>query len=238
MSANRFAEALEDCRVADELDPNNSKILHRLARVYTNLGRPSEALDVYARINPPATARDKAPALSMQQHLRQAEAALRDDASGSMVLPALDQAERGLGPGVETPRKWRLMRGEAYLKMGNVNVLGDAQNVVMSLLLSNGNDPDALVLRGRILYAQGENEKAMQHFRQALGFDPDFKDAVKYLRMVQRLERLKEEGNSFFKIARYREAIEVYSRALEVDPLNKGTNSKILQNRALCYVRV
>lgn len=238
MSANRFIEALEDCKEADELDPNNMKILLRLGRLYTNLGRPDEALTVFSQINPPASAKDKQPAISMQQHLRQAEEQLRSGTSGSMVVHALDQAERGLGAGADRPRKWKLMRGEAYLKMGNVNSLGDAQNVAMSLLRNNNQDPDALVLRGRILYAQGDNEKAIQHFRQALNCDPDFKDAVKYLRMVQKLERMKEEGNASFKAGKYQEAVDVYTRALAVDPSNKGTNSKILQNRALCYTRL
>ena len=238
MSAGQYAAALEDCKVADELNPDDPKILHRLARIYTFLGRPGEALDVYTRIQPSATATDKAPALTMHQHIQQAEAALKDGTSGSMVIHALDQAEKGLGNLVETPRKWKLLRGEGYLKMGNVNSLGDAQTVAMSLLRSNSNDPEALVLRGRILYAQGENDKAVQHFRQALSCDPDFKDAVKWLRMVQKLDRMKEEGNNYFKSSRFQQAVDTYTQALEVDPANKGTNSKILQNRALCYIKV
>ncbi|KAF2101905.1 TPR-like protein [Rhizodiscina lignyota] len=237
MSANRYSEALEDAKVADELEPNSAKILLRLARIYTSLGRPQEALDVYSRIDPPVSAKDMQPATTMMQHIKLAEDQLRDGTSGSMVIHALDQAERGLGSGVDRPRKWRLMRGEAYLKMGNVNALGDAQTVAMGLLRNNNQDPEALVLRGRALYAQGENDKALQHFRQALSCDPDFKDAVKYLRMVQKLSRMKEEGNDHFKRGRYEEAIDVYTEALEVDPTNKGTNSKILLNRALCYLK-
>lgn len=220
------------------MNPGDAKILHRLARVYTFLGRPQDALDVYDTIQPPASATDKAPAAAMQQHLQQAEASLRDGTSGSMVIHALDQAEKGLGVGVDRPRKWKLMRGEAYLKMGNVNSLGDAQNVAMSLLRNNSQDPEALVLRGRILYAQGENDKAVQHFRQAINCDPDFKEAVKWLRTVQKLDRMKEEGNTHFKMGRFQQAVDVYTQALEVDPTNKGTNSKILQNRALCYIKV
>jgi DnaJ family protein C protein 7 len=55
--------------------------------------------------------------------------------------------------------------------------------------------------------------------------------------MVQKLERMKEEGNTAFKSGRFQEAIEIYGKALEIDPSNKLTNSKILQNRALCHSR-
>ncbi|MCJ1351470.1 MAG: hypothetical protein MMC33_001454 [Icmadophila ericetorum] len=238
MSANKFYDALEDAKQADELEPGNPKVLHRIARIYTSLGRPSEALEVYDKIDPPASAKDKAIAVSMHSHIRLAEAAVRDGTAGSMILHALDLADRGLGPGVERPRKWTLLRGEAYLKMGNINSLGDAQSVAMSLLRINSKDPEALVLRGRALYAQGDNNKALQHFRQALNCDPDFKDAVKYLRMVQKLDKMKEEGNTAFKAGRYEEAVKLYGQALEIDSQNKGINSKILQNRAMASIKL
>jgi DnaJ family protein C protein 7 len=238
ISNGQYNDALNDCLRADELDPQNPKILLRLARVYTSLGRPQDALSTYARIQPAPSAKDLAPAKSMLQHIEVAEDALKNGTTGSMALHALDQAEKLLGLGAMKPRKWQLMRGEAYLKMGNVNALGDAQNIAMSLLRNNSQDPEALVLRGRALYAQGENEKALQHFRQALNCDPDYRDAVKYLRMVQKLDRMKADGNADYKAGRWQAAIDKYSEALEVDPLNKGTNSKLLQNRALCRVQL
>jgi DnaJ family protein C protein 7 len=238
MAATSYGLALDDCKLADDLEPGNPKVLHRMAKIYTSLGRPQEALMVYDRIQPAATAKDKVPALQMQSHIQQAEDSLRTGTTGSMAIHAIEQAERGLGYLAQPPRKWKLLRGEANLKMGNVNSLGEAQNIAMSLLRNNNADPDALVLRGRALYATGENEKAMQHFRQALQCDPDFKDAVKYLRMVQKLDRMKDEGNGHFKMGRYQQAIDVYSTALDVDPLNKSTNSKILNNRAMCYSRL
>lgn len=240
MSANRFEEALEDSKEAEELDASNVKVMHRLARIYVSLGRPSEALDALDRISTmqPVTHQEKASAAAMQSHVEQAATAVREGTAGSMAIHALDMAERGLGVGVEKPRKWQLIRGEAYLKMGNANALGEAQSVAMSLLRKNDKDPEALVLRGRALYGQGNNEKALQHFRQALNCDPDFRDGVKYLRMVQKLDRLKEEGNVAFKSGKHRQAVDLYSQALEVDPSNKGTNSKILQNRAMASIKI
>ncbi|KAK4554835.1 hypothetical protein LTR86_007983 [Recurvomyces mirabilis] len=238
MAAGKWLQALDDCKQADELEPDNAKIMHRLAKIYTALGRPGEALDVYDRIQPTATAKDRKAAQDMRHHIEQAQDSIKTGTSGSMVLHALDQAEKGLGIAVSAPRKWKLLRGEAYLKMGNVNSLGSAQNLAMDLLRANSADPEALVLRGRALYTQGENEKAIQHFRQALNCDPDFKDAVKYLRMVQKLDRMKDEGNTHFKAGRYQQAVELYTSALEVDPQNRGTNSKILNNRAMCYSKM
>lgn len=240
MGANRFAEAFSDAQAATSLDPSNVKNLNRLARIYTSLGRPTEALETLDRVSSQQTGlpQDRVLASNMRSHIEQAESALKSGTSGSMAIHALDQAERGLGSGVETPRRWRLLRGEAYLKMGNANALGEAQNIAMSFLRKNSKDPEALVMRGRALYGQGENEKALQHFREALNCDPDFRDGVKWLRLVQKLDRLKEEGNVAFKAARYRQALEVYGKALEVDPSNKTINAKILQNRAMASLKV
>lgn len=238
MSNGSYEAALEDCSRAVDLDPSNPKFLLRLARIYTSLGRADEALTTFGRIQPPPSAKDMAPAREMQHHFKAATDALNTGTSGSMVLHALDQAERFLGIGAPKPRKWQLMRGAAYLKMGGVNSLGEAQNVAMSLLRNNSSDPEALVLRGRALYAQGENDKAIQHFRKALSGDPDYREAVKFLRIVQKLDRMKEEGNTDYKAGRWQAAFDKYTQALDVDPTNKGTNSKLLQNRALCRLKL
>ncbi|KAI1742227.1 hypothetical protein F4680DRAFT_44445 [Xylaria scruposa] len=238
MSDGQYDAALEDCSRAVDLDPQNPKFLLRLARIYTNLGRPDEAITTFSRIHPPPSAKDMIAAKEMQHHMKAAQDALNSGTSGSMVLHAIDQAEKLLAPGATRPRKWQLMRGNAYLKMGGVNSLGEAQNVAMSLLRQNSQDPEALVLRGRALYAQGENEKAIQHFRKALSGDPDFRDAVKWLRIVQKLDRMKEEGNADYKAGRWQAAFDKYSSALDIDPGNRGTNSKLLQNRALCRLKL
>lgn len=238
MSNGQYGPALDDCQRAVDMDSTNGKYLLRLARIYTSLGRPEEALLTFGRISPPPSAKDMAAAKEMKHHVKAAQDALDTGTSGSMTLHGLDMAERLLGPGAIKPRKWQLMRGNAYLKMGGVNSLGEAQNVAMSLLRQNSQDPEALVLRGRALYSQGENDKAISHFKQALACDPDFRDAVKWLRTVQKLDRMKEEGNREFKARRWQAAFEKYSSALEVDPTNRGINSKLLQNRAQVRIKL
>jgi DnaJ family protein C protein 7 len=238
MGSNKYYDALEDIKRADTMDSGNPKFLLRLARIYTSLGRPKEAIDVYNMIQPAVSTKDQAPAINMLQFLTQAEASLQEGTAGSMIIYALDQAAKGLGSGIDTPRRWKLMRAEAYLKMGNLNALGEAQNSVISLLRSDPSDPEALTLRGRIFYAQGDNDRALTHFRQAVSSDPDCKAAIQCYRMVQKLDKLKAEGNDFFKSGKIKDAVDKYTQALQIDTSNKLTNAKILQNRALCYIKV
>lgn len=235
MADGRYESALEDCKRAVDLDPNNPKILLRLARIYTNLGQPEEAMVTFQRIRPPPSIKDMTQAKEMLQYIKSAQQGLQEGRGPSMVLHALDMAERLLGTGARKPRKWQLMRGEAYLQMGGVNSLGEAQNVATNLLRNNSQDPEALVLRARGLYGQGENDKAIRVLQMAISCDPDFRDAIKWLKIVRNLNRMKEEGNAEYKARRWQAAIDKYAAALAVDPSNKATNSKILQNRALCY---
>ncbi|KAK7740528.1 hypothetical protein SLS53_005371 [Cytospora paraplurivora] len=235
MADGRYESALEDCKRAVDLDSNNPKILLRLARIYTNLGQPEEAMVTFQRIRPPPSIKDMTQAKEMLKYIKSAQQGLQEGKGPSMVLHALDMAERLLGPGARKPRKWQLMRGEAFLQMGGVNSLGEAQNVATNLLRNNSQDPEALVLRARGLYGQGENDKAIKVLQMAISCDPDFRDAIKWLKVVRNLNKMKEEGNAEYKARRWQTAIEKYSAALEVDPANKTTNSKILQNRALCF---
>ncbi len=238
MSAGNYLSALEDCKRAADLDPQNAKILLRLARIYTSLGQPEDAILTFGRIHPPPSAKDMAVAKELLHHVNAARDALENGTAGSMVLHALERAGKLLGASALQPRKWQLMRGEAYLKMGGDNNIGEAANIAISLLRSNNKDPEAITLRGRVLYAQGDNTQAERHFRIAIEMDPDMKSAIKWLRIIQRLDRTKEEGNKEYKAGNWQVAIEKYTSALGIDPSNRGINAKLLLNRALCRIKL
>ncbi|KAJ5435867.1 Tetratricopeptide-like helical [Penicillium cf. griseofulvum] len=238
MSAKQFPNALEDVQRSNDLDPNNPKIMHRWAKILTSLGRPAEALDVLSRIQPPVAATDRAAAEKMLRFVTQAEETIAEDRGVSMVIYCLDQARQGLGQGVREPRKWTLLAAEAHLRLNNVNSLGKAQDIAISLLRENSQDPDAMMIRARAFYALGETEQAQKLLKVCLGLDPDMKQAIKLLRIVQKLARTKEEGNNAFKAKDYRGAIDLWAQALEVDPSNKDMNAKILGNRAQAYINL
>ena len=94
----------------------------------------------------------------------------------------------------------------------------------------------ASAIRAKAYYGQGDNEQAVKYTRMSLQLDPDNKKAFTLLRLVQKLVRTKEEGNAAFKAKDYKRAVELYTQGLEIDPTNKDTNSKLLQNRAQAHI--
>lgn len=207
-----------------------------MARILTNLGRPTEALDVLSQIQPPASATDRAAPEKMKRFITQAQETLGEERGLSMVLFCLDQARQLLGKGVKEPRKWTLLEAEAQLKMANDNSFRKAQDIAMSMLRENNQDPDALLIRARAFYGLGDTDQTLKLLKMCLGLDPDMKQAIKLLRTVQKLVRTKEEGNAAFKVKDYKKAVDLYTEAVQLDTKNKDMNAKILQNRAQAHI--
>jgi DnaJ family protein C protein 7 len=249
ISANKYDLALNDSLQANRLDHANDKILHRLARIYTSLGRPQDALETYARIPGGASAKDTSLAKTAISAIKSAERAIEEEGgSGTMALWNLDHAKQTLGSGVPWPRRWQILRARANLKIGSANSLGEVQGIATSMQRESSNDAEALVLAGRALYLRGEPkshpgaksdfQKAEACFKQAIAMDPDMIEALTSLRLMRRLEKAKEDANSVFKAKRYSEAVKAYSDALLVDPTAKMTNAKLLGNRAMARMRI
>ena len=67
-----------------------------------------------------------------------------------------------------------------------------------------------------MLFLCGKLPQAIQHVQQALRLDPGHVNAQKLRKRVKEVERLKEEGNTFFKTGKFEEAIDKYTEALDV----------------------
>ena len=245
MSDNRFQAALGDCLTANRLDPDNDKILHRLARIYTSLGRPEDALSVYSRI-PNASATDTGAAKKAKHSIEMAETQLNKvDGDGKQALWNIDQAKQTLGYGTPMPRRWQVLRAKANLMIGSSNALGEVQGIAQTLMRDNPMDAEAMTLAGRAFYLKDEKgvgksdyQRAEDCFRKALSFDPDMSDARDQLRTMKKLERAKNEANDLYKRSQWSAAVTAYTSCLEIDPSNRITNAKILGNRALARSKI
>lgn len=107
-----------------------------------------------------------------------------------------------------------------------------------SLIRLDSQNPDALYLRARVFYSQGDNTKTAAHCVEALRCDPDFKKARDLLKMSRAIENKKEEGNQCFKANMLQDAYEAYTAALAIDPENEHMNSRLYSNRAAVLQKV
>ncbi|KAK9235490.1 hypothetical protein V1525DRAFT_409872 [Lipomyces kononenkoae] len=242
MQIGAYERALEDCSKSlelsqqkpDEFGSNVQKTLLRIGKIQTALGNYDEAIDTFSKISPPASAGDVQTAYEMRQYIAQAEA-MAAGGNGKLAQHAIIGAEKLLGLNVTAPRKWRLLKAKCYIESGE---LDQAASIAVNLLREDKQDSDALVLRGRVLYAQGDNTKAATHFMEALRVDPDHGLARDLLRTSRELEKKKNLGNDAFKRGDLQTALELYSEALSIDKCNKGTNSKLYSNRATVNMRL
>ena len=78
------------------------------------------------------------------------------------------------------------------------------------------NSPDALTLRGLVLFLTAKTAQALTHVTSALRLDPGHEPAQRLRKRVKDVERLKEEGNVAFKGGSLEAAVALYGEALEV----------------------
>lgn len=110
--------------------------------------------------------------------------------------------------------------------------------MAVSCMMADSTSADAVYVRGLCLYYGDSLEKGLTHFQRALALDPEHANAKLMRVKAKKLKEKKENGNNFFKSGKFREALVMYSEALEVDPLNTETNSKLFYNRALMNSKI
>ncbi|QRW16806.1 F-box/WD repeat-containing protein pof7 [Rhizoctonia solani] len=215
MALKKFSQALSDCQTAASLQSANPvpKTLLRLARFTLR----SEMF--------PHDVRKRAEGLEL--HLKRFKDAKDKNEWGAARL-ALEQAVEAVEGDV--PVQWRCWRVECEVARGSWT---GAQNAVSDALRLAPNSSEVLTLRGLILFLTNQIPKAIQHAQQALRLDPDCTPARQLLRRAKEVERVKEEGNTFFKAGRLGEAVERYGEALELkqlEPALEDTNASLALN--------
>lgn len=79
---------------------------------------------------------------------------------------------------------------------------------------------------------------AKKHCQMVMQKDPDNKRSRDMFKLVKKLLRSKEEGNTHFKQGKNKEAIEAYTACLALDETNDAWNSTLFCNRAAARMKL
>lgn len=241
MSLQNYRYALEDCNRANTMQSSlpNVKTLTRLARCHFQLGDLDSSKSTLERALKLVSKDATAVSLLIQvertrQHI-DSFYRFRQENSFHMANIALDKASAEV---TTVPLSWRLLRGDLLLKRGQAD---KANGVATDTLRLFPNDPEAHILRAKVLIELGSDlNRAVQHGQAALRSDPEHRIAASLIRSCRKMERAKEEANTAFKAGNTEEAIELYTKALDLAsegayPGDQGQEGKANGYRAVLY---
>lgn len=243
MGLKRYSQALADMQAATASGPANPKSLIRLARCYLACGQPypsratlTPLLTSSPPLDPPVLAevkRELGRVDSLSSNLEKIQAA-RDRKDHSMVLIGLDRLERECDGGLGGSKEWRAWKVEALVGKRRFD---EAATLASDLLRAHPADPEALYLRGMIMFHEGNLSSAIKHAQEALRCDPDFTKARTLLRTAKSIEATKEEGNRLFKAGDSKAAVEKYDEAIKLAEENQSVRITLLSNKAAALLK-
>lgn len=103
---------------------------------------------------------------------------------------------------------------------------------------SERSSDEMIYLISKCFYYEGNYEKAKTSLKNLLKRTNDNNKYNKLYQNVIHSEEHKEKANNIFKSGNYQEAINEYTKLIEIDPQNKNFNATIIANRALCYQKL
>eukprot|EP00538_Stauroneis_constricta_P002216 CAMPEP_0119550058 /NCGR_PEP_ID=MMETSP1352-20130426/3662_1 /TAXON_ID=265584 /ORGANISM="Stauroneis constricta, Strain CCMP1120" /LENGTH=502 /DNA_ID=CAMNT_0007595805 /DNA_START=138 /DNA_END=1646 /DNA_ORIENTATION=+ len=207
----RFMDALGDLTKALEVDPSNLDYRTQKAKLLKSLGQCDQAVIELQQISdPPADVRELMDeSKQCEQDIAQAQAALLNRQyreAAMMFQSALRHVEQA------SDLLWQ--KAQALFEVGDYyGVISDTGQI----LKQHAQHLDAYRLRGQAYTWLGEHELAIKHFREGLKLDPEHKGCKEGHKFVKNIERKKKRGDDAYAAGNYKDAIENYWNAINVD---------------------
>lgn len=230
MMKKEYLKALEDARTANSLDSKFTKGYIRAAKCYIATGQTNNALQALHQ------ARELEPKSKViLEELKKVHIMVDLEEQSSRAYEKSDYRKvqycsRCLLDYAPDCLSYKSLNAEVLALSQNFS---EAQILVNEILRKDQHNLEALYVRGICLYYQDQTERALSLFQQLLRTAPDFQKAKECYKKAKSLEATKQAGNDAFRNQDYTKATDLYTQALNIDSLNKLTNSKLYCNRAL-----
>jgi len=213
----KYKEAFSDLTAALHLNPKSKSALGPRAKLGLQLGRCQEAVKDFKElklINSEAKElKDEAKASQCHSHLMMAD---RYESAGQ-IQGAKDSLSKAL-EFAENSHDLHLRRARFQILLGDYYAAVADSGRCIKL---ESNSLDALEVRGNAYYKLNEHEMAMNHWRQALHFDPEHKGVKDHYRRLKKIEKSMNRGDSASEQSDHTAAINHWKIAIEVDSDHK-----------------
>ncbi|XP_076459361.1 dnaJ homolog subfamily C member 7-like isoform X2 [Babylonia areolata] len=224
----KYRDGLSDAQNAVQIDPTFVKGYIREGKCHMKLGNSMAASNSFHRVleldpnNAVAVTE-----LKGVKQLQEMESKVELNFVRGDHRTALYCLDRCLD---HSPACYRLkvQKAEALALLGRHQ---QAQELANDVILRDALNADALYVRGLSMLYQDQTDRAFQHFQQVMRLAPDHRKAKDAYQRAKKLRTQKEAGNTAFREGRMQEAFDLYTQALQIDPQNSCTNSKLYCNR-------
>jgi len=262
LSLRNYDEALKLMRKAAELEPDNGINHFKLFRVHSRMRKHTDALGSITKaveLDPSNNSYRRSKAKLLKQ-LGQCDIAVTelksikgDDSeeykklfeeasecesdifhAGHAMLnedyySASQYFQRAISH-VEEASDLMFQKAEALYELGDYyGVISDTGQV----LKQHPQHLEAYRLRGDAYGRLGEHDAAIQHYREALKFDPEHKGCKAGHKHIKKIEKKRKKGDDAYDKGNFEEAIQFWNQAVEIDPthsaFNRPTQLKIVK---------
>jgi DnaJ family protein C protein 7 len=229
LQLSNFQEALRDCNRALETSPNFAKAFFRAGQALLGLGRIEEAEMRFRRGYEISKDKSFVPEIEKTGKIKSLVAIASQQEQKKKLAEALKTYEDLLKLCPQAI-PFKVKKAELLLETKQYK---EASSIAVDILQNDDpSNAEAMFIKGRCYYYEGNPAQATAMLRNALSMDPDNVKIQQFRRHIQKLEQAKEEANKLFREGSLDAAYQKYTEALELDPLNNAFNSQLYNNRA------
>lgn len=212
--ARKYSDALNAITTALELEPANGSYRIQKAKLLKSLGQCDRAVVEYQEIKDQDVGSLLEEAKECERDIATAEQAMsQGDYSAASQL--YSQVMRH----VEQASDLLFAKATALFHTGDYyGVISDTGKI----LKVHPKHLEAYELRGQAYVRLGEHDAAIQHFREALKFDPEHKGCKNAHKFVKSIEKKKKKADQAFDERKYEEAIKKYWEAIDIDATHRA----------------